>query len=271
DATEEELRAKLESMVAARDIPADQLHTLIELFVEEVGVITHDHCTESVVVVRWRDRRTKAQHGAGDALEWLPEAHDILLCWRYWNRDDRAWTTEEDAALKMLWPASSGASYNEIKAALLPGRKWNKLYKRVMELKLTDGSLARQWQIAAERSERSPAYLNPELGYMVVQARSGWHDLLDWASADGEGPDALWTVACGHNGELLDTPMIECNPFPLAGGWQLPVRTEECLKMVISSLGYAPRRPLSSNIPRSPAGCEARHPEFDPGACIVLP
>ena len=247
--TEDELRSELSQMVSDRNLPSAKLSSLIDLFVEEVGVLTSRHVTESVIVVRWRDRRMENQKQSNTKLAWLAGAHDILLTWRNWNRDDREWTAEEDVRLQQLWPAVSGVSYEEIKAALLPGRAWNKIYRRAHDLRLTDGSRKRQWQIAARKSEETLADRNAGLGFMLLQIGSGWPDLVEWAAGDdGEG-EQLWAIACGNdgnvlgkNGNPLESTVNDCSRFEF-GGWTLPAWTEKRLKIVLSGLGYEPRCP----------------------------
>ena len=263
--TEAELRAELIQMVSDRTLPSDKLSGLIALFVEEVGILTSRLVTESVIVVRWRDRRADHEKQGKSKMAWLAGAHDILLTWRGWNRDDREWTTEEDTALKRLWSASSGASHEGIKSALLPGRAWNKIYRRAHDLKLTDGSRSRQRQIAARKSEETLADRNPDLGFMLLQIGSGWPDLTEWATGeDGEG-EQLWGIACGEdgnvlgkNGNPLESTVNECAQFAF-GGWTLPEWTEKRLKIVLSGLGYVPKYHRWRGTPRSRSGCAGQH------------
>jgi hypothetical protein len=247
-ADENYLRSELQSIVDERNVPSDKLRELIELFVENVNIMTSDFCTETLVIIRWRDRRT-IQQKSDDRLQWLTGAHDILLCWRNWNKDNRPWTDEEENSLTVLWPASSGASYETIKASLLPGRKWSSIYRKIMEMKLTDGSRSRKWQIAAQKSEQTLATRNSALAYMVLQVGDGWPDLLDWATAYEDEEQNLWGIACDHAGNLMQDHIDGCSSFPLAGGWQLPVVTKKCIKMVLSCYGCGPTGPPSPNTP----------------------
>jgi hypothetical protein len=122
DETDEALRNRLEKILDTRDgIPPAKMRELILTFVDYVMVYIGDGIVANEVVIDFH---------------WKGVRKDVLISWTGSSRDTRPFTEAEDEALRQLWPIESGASYEEIKQHLLPGRKFSKITSRITELQI---------------------------------------------------------------------------------------------------------------------------------------
>ncbi len=188
--------AALEAQTSAIDIPLEahaqiksELQAIYERY-HELSIVNKRNVIEmlvaSVVVV------------AGDGMdgqecaiwfEWANGNTDLLVGWRGWPIDVRAWTAEEDEAIRQLWGVEM--DFAKITTRLQPGRKMLKIRKRAIALGIAkQRPTPRVWQNAQFAGERSFRELNPEVLYMMLHPRAGVQDIIDADGAQGMSEDS---------------------------------------------------------------------------------
>ena len=167
------------------ELALDQQREFIHTFVERVGVLAGEGEGEYLIEFRWNTNALHDEHGS--------QIRDVLVAWKDESRDRRSWTPEEDEALRRLWPASSGATREDIQAALQPERKLTTILERVKALDLTNGGKSRkmgrgnEFRAAWRESEKNWGERHPAVRYLQVEG---------WRSAG-----ALARGAWDHNAE----------------------------------------------------------------------
>jgi hypothetical protein len=153
--TEEQIRKRLMyAMDNWEGLSVARRRQLIFTLVDWVGIICppgYDR-RETLIFVRWANGMT-----------------NVLIGWRALTMDYRAWEPWEDEALRRLWPSSSGANINQIRAALLPGRKMSNMERRTRELGISqaaDRSVA--WRRACKEAEKPFGEQNPDILYLLL-------------------------------------------------------------------------------------------------------
>lgn len=151
--TEAELRTALAKAYETYDgLEIPRKRHLIALLVEHVVVMVGDGVTapECLIAFTWKNGQT-----------------DHLVGWRE-AQDTRPWTAEEDAALRELWP--SGCDYRELKAALLPGRRYHAIRERALAIRNWGRAKQRPtgWKEKAWESEKTWHERNPDVLYLLL-------------------------------------------------------------------------------------------------------
>jgi hypothetical protein len=148
--TEASISTKLDAMILEGEgIAPDRLRSVIDLFVDHVGVYVPEGSRDV-----WFEMVFKSGY------------RYVGLTWQGLVNDCRPWTTEEDRALSQLWNGRSGTTFADIQAALLPDRRFNAIYRRVLDLHLADGSRSSKWQKDARDSERQITDLYPDIDHI---------------------------------------------------------------------------------------------------------
>ena len=149
--TETEVRAALAAAYNKYEsLEVPRKRHLIGQLVKHVVILVADgvESNESLIAFTWADGQT-----------------DWLVGWRE-AQDSRPWTAEEIAALKELWP--SGCDFSELKAALLPGRRYHKI--REQALVACRGTHAKKrpkgWKQRVFEGEKTWHSRNPDLLYL---------------------------------------------------------------------------------------------------------
>jgi len=149
--TQEEFEARVQSILDKRDgISPENMRDLVQTFIESVRVLIGDGVTAKEVVLE---------------VKWKGGRRDVLISWRGSAKDHRPWEPWEDEALKKLWPARSGASYENVLQHLLPGRRFPIITERITQLGVV-GMRPREFRKQALASDKHWIHDKPGVLYL---------------------------------------------------------------------------------------------------------
>ena len=162
-----EIKSELRRAVSTwSSYSADRKRELVATFVESIALLTPAGNGTGTIVLEWKWSPRVILDLNGSPVR------DILLLWKSSNRDHRPWAEEEDDALRRLWPATSGATRDDIKDALLPGRNFSSIQTRTERLKIGRGAnRSDAWRTEWRLGDHTYGEKHPEVLYLHVL---GW-------------------------------------------------------------------------------------------------
>ncbi len=159
--TASEVRESLHSAVAQwGQLTPMRRREIVATFVSDVGVLVPLRGGAVLIEIEYNPQFILRADGA--------PVVDILIIYKNEWQDRRPFTSDEDDALRRLWPVESGADRDDIMTALLPGRNYHKIDRHVTKLGIK-GNRTNAWRRAWMESTHTWAERNPDVAYLQVE------------------------------------------------------------------------------------------------------